>query len=160
MGWVAAASRDGEAWIELASIDCPAPGLDGVRRLSPTGRLACFGDQELELSGEFGGCVVSDPATTSPAWLNHSGCFLFPHGYQEGAVVPDPGALFMRVDGNVGMPPEGIRTPIVVTGHFDDPAAATSSLIPGSSAIDSRPPELVVLNCPNQFVVTGASSSR
>ena len=159
IGWVAAASRDGEAWIEPASIDCPAPDLDGVRRLSPTGRLACFGDQELELSGEFGGCVVSDPATTSPAWLNHSGCFLFPPGYREGAVVPDPGGLMMRMDGNVGMP-QDIRAPIVVTGHFDDSAAATCSQLPGASVIDPRPPELVVLQCRTQFVVTGVASSR
>ena len=159
IGWVAAAGRDGEVWIEPARIDCPALDLDGVRRLSATGRLACFGDQELELAGEFGGCFVSDPATTSPAWLNHTGCALVPQGYREGAVVPDPGGLVMRMDGDVGMP-HVIRAPIVVTGHFDDPAAGTCRLIPGASVIDSRPPELVVLDCRTQFVVTGVSSSR
>jgi hypothetical protein len=159
IGWVAAGGRDGDVWIEPARIDCPALDLDGVRRLSPTARLACFGDQELELAGEFNGCFVADPATTAPAWLNHTGCALVPQGYREGAVVPDPGGLVMRMDGDVGMP-HVIRAPIVVTGHFDDPAAATCRLIPGASVIDPRPPELVVLQCRTQFVATGVSSSQ
>jgi hypothetical protein len=159
IGWVAAAGRDGETWIEPASIDCPAPDLDQVRYLSPIARLACFGHQELELAGEFAGCFVSDPGTTSPAWLNHTGCALVPEGYREGEVVPDPGGLVMRMDGDVGMP-HVIRAPIVVTGHFDDPVASTCKLNSGASVIDPRPPELVVLGCRTQFVVTGVSSSE
>ena len=158
IGWVAAAGRDGEVWIEPASVDCPTTDLDGVRRLSPTGRLACFGDQELELAGEFSGCFASNPATTSPAWLNHTGCGLVPPGYREGAVVPDPGGLVMRIAGDVSMPDLTPPAPIVVTGHFDDPVAATCSHIPGASVIDPRPPELVVLHCRTEFVVTGVSS--
>lgn len=158
IGWVAAAGRDGEAWIEPASMDCPTPELDPVRRLSPIGRLACFGGQELELAGEFSGCFVADPATTSPEWLNHTGCLLVPPGYRAGEVVPDPGGLTMRIDGEVGMPYGSLGAPIVVTGHFDDRAAATCSHIPGASVADPRPPELVVLQCRTEFVVTGVSS--
>jgi hypothetical protein len=56
--------------------------------------------------------------------------------------------------------PQGIaRAPIVVTGHFDDPAATTCSHIQGASVVVPSPPELVVLHCRTQFVVTGVSSS-
>ena len=50
--------------------------------------------------------------------------------------------------------------PIVVTGHFDDPVATTCSRSPAASVVDPRPPELIVLQCRSQFVVTGISSSR
>lgn len=157
IGWVASSSREGEAWIEPTSIECPTPDLDGIRPLSAFARLACFGHQELELSGEFSGCFVADPATIAPAWLNHTGCLLVPPGYRDGAVLPDPGGLIMRMDGEAGMPYGTPRALIVVTGHFDDPAAASCSSISGASTDDPLPPELVVLQCRTQFVVTSVS---
>ena len=159
IGWVAASGRDGEVWIEPARIDCPTPDLDGVRHLSPTGRLACFGDQELELAGELGGCFVGDFGTTSPSWLFNDGCALVPPGYRAGVVVPDPGGLPMR-DPGVYLPYVTPGAPIVVTGHFDDPVATTCSHSPAASVVDPRPPELIVLQCRTQFVVTGVSSSQ
>lgn len=159
IGWVAAAGRDGEAWIEPARIDCPAPDLDGVRHLTPIARLACFGDQELELAGELGGCFAGDFGTTSPSWLMHDGCALVPPGYRAGVVVPDPGGLPMR-DPGVYLPYATAGAPFVVTGHFDDPVAATCTHSPAASVVDTRPPELIVLQCRTQFVVTGISSSR
>ena len=159
IGWVAASGRDGEAWIEPARIDCPTPDLDGVRHLSPTGRLACFGDQELELAGELGGCFAGDFGTTSPSWLFHDACALVPPGYRAGVAVPDPGGLPLR-DRGVYLPYATQGAPIVVTGHFDDPVATTCSHSPAASVVDPRPPVLIVLQCRTQFVVTGILSSR
>jgi hypothetical protein len=48
-GWIAQASLDGKAWVAPAELACPPLPLElnGLARLHPFERLACFGDQPL-----------------------------------------------------------------------------------------------------------------
>jgi hypothetical protein len=148
-GWLAAGGQDGEPWIAPWSIYCPPAELGEVSRLSEVARLACYGGQTLTLEGTFGGCFVSDPAVISPEWLAHTGCNLLPDGYRAD-VIPGTGSLVLRLHGVQINAASGAR--IRVRGHFDDPAAQTCT---SQSTADPAPiPELVVLGCRTQFVVT------
>ena len=71
-GWVAAASRDGEPWIEAAPSECPSLPIEPLEMdsLGVYGGLACFGDNEIQLMGEVS-CQTADVDLTigGPSWL-------------------------------------------------------------------------------------------
>jgi hypothetical protein len=153
-GWLPAGGRDGEPWIASTTLSCPPASLDASSRLSDVARLACYGNQALTLEGTFGGWFVSDPVQTSPAWLAHSGCSLYPDGYQED-ITPGPAWLAMRLNEVPVDAQPGDR--VRVEGHFDDPVARTCTTVP----IAGEPvpiPELVVLWCRTQFVATAITA--
>lgn len=158
-GWVAAASREGEAWIAPTALDCPEPEIEAVRSMGEVARFACYGNEELTIEGQFGGCFVADPAIITPEWLFQTGCALVPPGYREGDIVPDPGPLHMRFTGEVGMPYGTPEALIAATGHFDDPAAracrsTATDVSLGIPVTWAEEPSQVVLWCRAQFVVT------
>jgi hypothetical protein len=149
-GWVAGGSRDGELWIAATTLDCPAPTLDAIAGMRELARLACYGGQTLTLEGNDGGCFQADPVSVSPGWLTHSGCALNPDGYVEG-VVPGTGGLVVRQGPGIvweGYNP-GVTGRVIVTGHFDDPAAASCVAV---EDVNPPIPELLVLTCRAQFV--------
>lgn len=151
-GWVARGSRDGEPWIAATTLDCPDPTLDALAGMRAVARLACYGGQTLTLEGNDGGCFQADPVAISPGWLTASGCGLNPDGYKEG-VVPGTGSLIVRQSPAMvwnGYQPGSVER-VIVTGHFDDPAARTCSAVPLLGS-DEQIPELLVLNCRTEFV--------
>jgi hypothetical protein len=155
-GWVAAASREGEPWIAPWAGDCPDPTLDAMHGRPYVLLLACFSDQTLTVKGTFTGCFVSDPTVVSPVWLAHTGCALVPFGWEPEGVFS--GGLVFRFNGDVGVP-QRAGVAIRVVGHFDDAAARTcrEETQPGDEA---TPPELVILGCRAQFVVTDVSATE
>jgi hypothetical protein len=156
LGWVAAASRADEPWIAPWAGDCPDPTLEAIHGRPYYLLLACFGRQTLTLAGTFGGCFASDPVSVSPSWLTSTGCHLVPFGWEPDGVFS--GGLVLRLGGNVGVPYEN-GAAIRVIGHFDDEAARTCSenTPPGN---EETPPELVILGCRAQFVVTDVSATQ
>lgn len=152
-GWVAGAGKDGEPWIAAISdspLNCPRqPDLYAIMYLSYLTSLACFGDRELTLEGTTKGCVVSDPVTVEPGWLSSVGCLIAQDG-PDPQTVPYPAPLILRFADGGGV---NADERVTVTGHFDDPAARTCRSTPSVGTIPPAP-ELVVLGCRTQFVVT------
>jgi hypothetical protein len=156
-GWVAAGSRDGEAWIAPARPDCPGPSVADIRWMAPEARLACFGDEELVLEGRFGGCF----AGMTPVWLQANGCSLLPLD-PDAPGGPDPGPLLLRFVETIDIPHDQPDAIVMVRGHFDDPGAASCTwgddafFEESGGAGPSAPPmpEEVILWCRTEFVAT------
>jgi hypothetical protein len=168
LGWVAAASKGGEPWLRAQSYPCvranpfemlsefdyPPHGLIG---------LACFGASSLRFDAELvSGLVECDPPSTlDPAWLDpcQRGLALADPTRVEG----DPRRLHVAFDPavDVNALPEassGVDAAVTVTGQFDHRAARTCQLEPEpATGFRVVPPELVVLGCRAQFVVTSIS---
>jgi hypothetical protein len=168
LGWVAAASRDGEPWIKAHSFPCGGAtpfGMLSEFDYPPHGLigLACFGDSPMRFDADLvSGLVECDPPSIlEPSWLDpcRDGLALAdPARLQE-----DPRRLHVAFDPGVDVNalPEGgsgVAAAVTVTGRFDHEAARTCRLDAGpSTGPDARPPELVVLGCRAQFVVTSIS---
>lgn len=144
MGWVAAASKDGEAWIGPWTGSCPEPTADGLMYRPGFLALACFGDQELTLEGTFGEC--HDSSFGTPSWLAGY-CVLVPFDY-VGQLLPGFG---FHLPPGTAEPSAGQA--VRVTGHYDHPAALTCEERP-QGANEPLPPEVVVLQCRASFVAT------
>jgi hypothetical protein len=142
-GWVAAASRDGEPWIDAAPAECPSLPIEPLEMdsLGVYGGLACFGDNEIQLMGEVS-CQAADVDLTigGPSWLRSDQFCTFSGGdgtrqiQDGGAGLPGPGAL------------NGI-----VTGHFADPQSSSCVW-----AIDPPAPDAaeITTTCRAMFVAT------
>ena len=149
-GWVAAAG-DGEDWIAPWSGECPEPTLDALRSQSGFLRVPCFGDRELTLDGELGECSYITPGVVTPNWLTSSYCTLYGEEFPEGYEIVGP-FTFHREPQDFELRDRQLQ-PVRVTGSFDHPAAQTCEHHPLGSDVPD-PPELVVLGCRSQFVVT------
>ena len=145
-GWVAAAGKNGEQWIEDATIDCPAASdtltladLARIRqRPIDDGPLACFAASEIQLEGRARlhceGNTSFDAVDT--AWLsNRLGRWL--------EIVDGVRTLEARID--PAGPPIDLQCGelsagrVRINGHFADPAADRCTVpLPGST--DARVP--------------------
>ena len=171
LGWVAAGSRDGEAWIAPASVECPEPNFDGLIGLSQTGAVACFGDEQLTVEGVYGDCgVATGTRMTGPGWLLGASCIL--GSFDSPA---EPGRFDFHISPDLStseFPSLGYEpgTAIRIVGHFDDPAAQECRAYLGELAHEqeaiptpARPGDVVlhevaaVLSCRGGFVVTEAA---
>jgi hypothetical protein len=158
-GWVAAASRDGETWIDDVA-ETPCPSLpDDALQLSVTAEevlLYCFGGSELafELDANVY-CLAADAVPIEPAWMG-DGC-----EYLSGDACGSCG-IPVAVEPQFGLLPGEELARWSFRGHFDDPAAASCRLV--SPVAGDPVPELVVHRCRTTFVLTslirvGAASS-
>jgi hypothetical protein len=144
VGWVAAAGKDGEAWIAPWTGTCPLPTALELMGRSPYLTLPCFGGRELTLEGIFRDCTTyGQPGVVAP-WLGD--CVLVPFGY-EGQLLAGFG--FYLESASAVANGEAVR----VTGHFDDPASQSCVANPGGG-FELTPPELIVLGCRGSFVAT------
>jgi hypothetical protein len=164
LGWVAGADKDGEPW--LASTPAPCDGgmpLDSLSDFDypPIGLigLACLGSRSATFDARLvSGFEECDPSVgLVPAWLEP--CAVGLALQSRSAVSEEPLRLFVAFDPSLdlgGLPgrarsdPRGVA--VHVTGQFDHPAARTCR-----SERDTAP-ELVVLGCRAQFVVTSISA--
>ena len=169
-GWVAAADKDGEPWIQSGNLECPPlpHDIDDLAALSPSGRMyyeiTCFGGREVTFQARIARpeawCGVSPSWTWEPAWF--SACEqpsfpLYPVEALSGPVFQP--AWSPDVDtGMAGDPSDPHETwPIVeVTGMFDHPSAKTCT-----NRLNDEEPEMAepdsaqtIVNCRIQFVVT------
>jgi hypothetical protein len=150
-GWIASASVDGDAWLEVAQPECPAaPDVvtyDITLAIQRIAYLACYGDDPWTMTGFYplipddaglgGTCAgVPDEAT----WI---ACNL---GYEH--IVPresdqfGTGFVFSVDPQAVAMPDRGQW--IRISGRFDHPAAEICTY--------GDDPMRTVLQCRAQFV--------
>jgi hypothetical protein len=144
-GWVAAGSREGEAWIRPIAPDCPDPTVEALQWLTGLARLSCFGTQPLTLEGVLTGCGTGSGAAS---WLGGS-CQLVPFGFEPEGHVPSGMAVRFHPDG-AGSPYDGTEMAIRVVGQFDDPGAHECGEF-------ADPPAAGILSCRTEFVVTEIS---
>lgn len=144
-GWIAAASREGEAWVRPATPTCPsAADLASVLSLQPLERLVCFGGDSLTLTAPQVPCGVADgPWSFEPAWLAApSGC---------GLSIDASEAILFRVPPGVTDP--GMAVPLTIRGHFDDPAASRCRITSSDDEYPAPTAEEAVVRCRTEFVV-------
>lgn len=150
-GWVAASSRDGEPWIEYrAGAACPTLPGDAPRLgvLPSELLLHCFGPNELsfELDASVY-CLEADARNVLPTWFG-GGCGILSGDACGGCgldIAADPAAVTipMRDSGRWS-----------VSGHFDDPAAATCHAPVPASGDTVLPWEYGIQLCRRTFVLT------
>jgi len=164
--WVAAGSREGEAWLKPVEPECPGTAsLATVAAVSSAARFLCFGDESIRLEGWIdpvygsGGCGGSEPG-----WLT---CFLAQ--LLLVSVEPPPAAL-TDPNGAPGwdagatrfavMFPPGVTRPmnsagryVEAVGHFDDPAAWGCGMPDFDDPSTIIPSPSMVYGCRGTFVV-------
>lgn len=143
-GWIAAASREGEAWIRSIEPPCPATvDLAALLERQPLERLACFGNETLTVDTPVVSCGAgSGPWTWDPPWLVMVG------GCGLSLDATGQGVLLYRVPPGGTDPSSG---PVV--GHFDDAASASCSAITADPAVPAPSREEAVVICRTQFVI-------
>ncbi len=158
-GWVAAAGKDGVAWIEPKAPACPdeldEKSLIAINRLD---YLACYGHSEVEVSasriepqpGDDSPClsVGADACTVEPAWMNAQVWLGLDVGDGETSGLmsvarPDVYSRAADVPGN---------TPVVLTLAADQPEARECRFV-DASGDDVVPPARAALACRMQFVI-------
>jgi hypothetical protein len=146
-GWIARASREGEEWVRGIEAPCPTPvDLAGVISLQPLERLACFGDDTLTLTASVIGCGAGGgPWTFNPSWLVQvGGCGIATDASGERVL------LYRVPPGSEGP----AAAPASVTGHFDDPAAASCTVTSTDPlAFPAPSPEEAIILCRSEFVI-------
>ena len=167
--WVAAGSRDGEAWLAPVALECPDPTLDAVARMPDGVLVECFGSTSIRLEGWVapvwgsGGCD-----TAEPGWLI---CFLaqllLVSAEPPVAAVQDPlGAPGWDIGASrfaLHFPPSVTRPStkagqyVIAIGHFDDPAAEDCGY-PEDGNVDHIVPDSRLIHaCRGNFVVESIS---
>ena len=156
-GW-AVVEAEGRPLVQVVEPACPRAGaaidLATVVELLPAERLLCLGRRDLILGPVD---VAEDEPDVEvdgdPAWLA-GGSHWRLYGADDPAGVEGSLSVQLHPDAGPGLP-EGV--PLVVTGHFDDPAAAgCQRTLVGDDArsLSAESPEEQVLRCREQFVIT------
>jgi len=174
-GWVAAAGKDGEPWIQSRTPGCPplpktAEQLDELypgRYMFPG--ITCFGGQSTSFQARLGvheaRCGAEPDWGIDPPWFDQCGndeSYLLPleapHDYAGVTPVWAPG-----VDTDLGAVPNArlADMPLVeVTGMFDHPDAQSCRNRPNID--DPHEPEpdpaLTIMRCRAKFVVTSMTA--
>ena len=126
--------------------------------MAPSLWPACFGNATLQITGYVAECGCGGVTNSQgrPAWLIDS--LGFAPFYLAPAVVQaetGPGGFGFRIDPAhpVTVPAPG--THVEVSGHFDDPAAATCRVFPNPGAIGPVLPNAqTIAICRQAFVVS------
>ena len=160
--WVDAASDALGSLPAVATGPCPVSRPKDVEELLTMKRSLwpiCFGDAPLHVQGFIADCECGGTTTqqATPSWLIDS--LGFSAFYLRGPIVAaasGPGGFGVMIDPThpVTVPPTG--THVELTGHFDDPAAATCRVFPLPGAFGPvTPMAQSVAFCRAAFVVTG-----
>ena len=170
-GWVAAASRDGEPWLAPLAEDCydtPLGWLAFDLMSAPIGlsALSCFGGRALQFTAGVsivrgGGCRdVTGPWSISPAWFGPCPDPAYRLADPESELTDDAHALDVTIAPGVDVQSLPTLEPnqwllVDVVGQYAHPAASSCRATPTGGDGEGPPrPEVVVLRCRAQFVVT------
>lgn len=164
-GWVAAASQEGEAWLQPQAVDCPAAPFSAEQLMlarTDLQRLACLGGERFtfrawwpeipEDAGLGGACTAQDRPS---GWLLCQGT-----NYNQLTIDESEG--FGGVGARVSInPASGLSMPergtwVEVRVHLDD--AAAQGCPDGAEAVYAEPiPEQAILDCRAQMVLEAVS---
>jgi hypothetical protein len=156
-GWMAAASRDGEPWIEPFPLGCDsvAPSAEGLVSGERLEQLYCSvsaRNPDVTVEGDVS-CTSADDhhgPLSGPDWIDQ-------RGYCELRTPVGSRWLYgqpvMRLLDEARNPVQGRYT---ITGHFDDPGA-TYCRASGMEGSERPPAAAVILSCRTAFVVTEAT---
>lgn len=160
-GWVAAASRDGQPWIEAQTLVCPPRPEDvaSLAALSGGMALACFARDPITVRARIVRCYCEiDGPPTQPVWLSYI-------GDGQGSLLVDPSDtrppdrfedwLILHLDPDAGVASIPVDELVDVVGIFDHPAAEDCRV--GSDPVeppDSSPSWSPTLSCRFAFAVT------
>jgi hypothetical protein len=144
-----------------ASVPCPADpiSIGEVIGLDLFNRAACFGSRQLR----FRAWVVDPGEGYGGACMEVVTAWLQPCVLPDWWLAPDRTGTVrldaVRRPGAVG-DLKGVGRWVNVTGHFDDPAAATCRSAAGPTVIGEPPVGWSVLHCREQFAVTQIETTR
>lgn len=137
--------------------DCPGPLVDVVDFLvvDPATAVACFADTPATFRAWSVGCPDCQPESSlqyEPEWLaNPTTHVLYLQPIQSGA----GGWRGVKTAPNMALDPAWTQSWIEVTGHFDDPAAASCRWTPSVAEESYYAGQFwFVEGCRTQFVVT------
>ena len=139
---------------EPSGCDNPPPDLTAIVVLDPPAQLACFGASSLTFQATvlkpISDCGVGP--RIAPTWFCLPGIFLAVPGSASDSGLP-PLAAYWNPSSHLTPASFPADATIGVTGHFDDPAAATCRAT-STSGPSPEPAAEVVLGCRETFVVT------
>jgi hypothetical protein len=145
-GWIAAASREGQPWLEAASQSCPSPvALSGpdLASLTSLGALACYGMEGVTVTGKVR-CYAADVdhVISGPDWL---------HSDRYCELDLGNGTTMQFQDGGIsGLGFSSESHEATIDGHFDDPQARSCTYGLEEPGAD---PASVILDCRTELVV-------
>lgn len=154
-GWVQATDVIGDATLAPIASACPEVGQrvepEVIKALGTLRALACFEGQEITMRGRVT-CqsVTADYAVGGPSWFDsYAACLI-----NDALALNGPTVVALL---GAERPPTAVTGNYEVTGHFDDPEAATCSWIPIGTSVSSPvgPPDPgAVIVCRQAFVVS------
>lgn len=143
--------------------ECP-PQPTTVAALMAIGEIkaaACYGSQPLTLRGyssDCGGCGGVFGAHGVPEWMTWPFAPWYlgepPGDESQGRHI----GAWLSPSAHLAPPPAG--TPVIVTGHYSDPASDSCRLIPDLLPSDLLPAADSIARCQRSFVVTSISTSE
>ena len=128
-GWVAAASREGEPWLEPGTVECPRrpENLTALAALSDGAALACFARDPITVRARLVSCNCDvDGPGTDPGWLGlglGAPPILLVDPSDAGPPENPENWFPLHLDPDAGVDPVPIDAIVDVTGIFDHPAA-------------------------------------
>jgi hypothetical protein len=141
-GWIRAGDAQSPRIAALPPRCPPVPDLAMAGAMLGSEHLACFGNRQLTFDGISGCGPCGGGDMCEPAWLacNSGGSIYDPNGETSRLALYLPPPFVAPEQGK----------PIRVSGHFDDPRAATCTW---ANEADPTPVAIVVELCRRHFVV-------
>lgn len=154
--------------------DCPTEPvtIKAIVGLDPRDRAACFGSRTLSFrawvvdpgEGYGGTCPPTTPRWLHPCvlpdWLLAERKTRNANAEEEHHVIDPPKLLDALKSPGAKGDLKGVGRWVEVTGHFEDPAAATCRPTSGPAGIGLPPMAFFVLRCREQFAVTRIETTR
>jgi hypothetical protein len=169
-------SADGASWTPVdapvgqpPAVDpgpCPArpSTLAALAKIGAAKAAGCFGRSDLTISayvGTCGGCGGTSNYRWIPDWLGgmFAPLYLAADFATASTGMGDVGPAWPDPTRHLAIPPE--KTPVTVTGHYEDPASASCRVVPFGASVASLPSvDEAVTSCRRSLVVTGIAVRR
>jgi hypothetical protein len=170
-GWVAAADKEGRAWIKPTDPKCP-DARDGlaISEAAPLDRLACFGDAQFEIVAREVFTIVDVDDEPCPWSPGHGACSIdplwlaWPFELFIGEFETGPGEMGGVITMTVAIPPDVLAAApglddaedVRVTLSSDSPEARDCRFL-DRAGDEVRPRARAILECRTRLVVRDLS---